>query len=213
MFRESFHILLIEGVLFFLSIVGWGIIRRMELLIIASLFAGMMISTIFFFRDPKRKVATGNNIIISPADGRIIYIDDIPYFSLSTGSVKVVMIYLSLWDVHINRMPISGQVTYLDHQQGCFYPAFKDCSSKKNEYTIVGITGEMGKIFIKQIAGTFARRIVCRLKMGEQVRQGERFGMIKFGSRIELYLPHSVVLKVGVGDRIRGGESIIAEKI
>ncbi|MCJ7812593.1 phosphatidylserine decarboxylase, partial [bacterium] len=137
---------------------------------------------------------------------------DIPHFSLSTGSVKVITIYLSLWNVHVNRVPISGQVTYLDHQQGCFYPAFNNRSSKKNEYTVVGITGEMGKVFIKQIAGTFARRIVCRLQIDEQVRQGERFGMIKFGSRIELYLPYSVVLKVFVGDRIRGGESIIAEK-
>ncbi len=213
MSKESFNMIILEGILFFLTIFVWGMLPHIGLLIVASLWAAMILFTIYFFRDPERSIPQRENVVVSPADGRIIHVRDVSHFSLAAESVKVVTIYLSLWDVHINRVPVSGSITYLTHSQGHFYPAFDHRSANQNEHTLIGISGEMGKIFMKQIAGMVARRIVCHLQVGDQVIQGQRFGMIKFGSRVELVLPQSVTVKVSVGDRVRGGESIIAEKI
>lgn len=213
MHREALSILIAEGFLFFLSIMGWGVLAQTESLVMASVFAMTMIFTLYFFRDPERECPEQDNVFISPADGRVVHIGDIPYFPLSTGSVKVVTIYLSLWNVHVNRVPISGRVTYLNHSPGSYYPAFNRHSSSENEHMMIGITGALGHVFVKQIAGMVAQRIVCHLQMGDQVERGQRFGMIKFGSRVELYLPKTVSIKVSQGDHVRGGESIIAEKI
>ncbi|MBN2029769.1 phosphatidylserine decarboxylase [bacterium] len=196
-----------------LTVFGWGILTRIELLVSASIFAVMIFFTIYFFRDPERNIPERDDVVLAPADGRVIRIHDVSHFSLSEASAKIVTIYLSLWDVHINRVPVSGRVTYLNHSPGCFHPAFDNRSATRNENTMIGISGAMGKIFLKQIAGMIARRIVCRLQMGDQVIRGQRFGMIKFGSRVEMVLPQSVSIKVSVGDRVKGGESIIAEKI
>ncbi len=213
MSRESYNIIIVETLFIFFTIIGWVILRRMELLILAVVLAVMILCTIHFFRDPERIIPEKDNIVVSPADGRVIHIRESAHFSFSEASVRIITIYLSLWNVHINRMPVSGCVTYLNHIPGCFYPAFDHRSAKRNESMMIGISGEIGNIFIKQIAGMVARRIVCHLQLGDQVTQGQRFGMIKFGSRVELVLPQFVSVKVSVGDRVRGGESIIAERI
>ncbi len=172
-----------------------------------------MVWTLYFFRDPDRNVPQNENLILSPADGRIVQIGTIDRLPFCEGTFKCVAIFLSLWDVHINRIPIDGNIKLIQYFPGRFYPAFTSSASKKNEQMLIGIESKIGSVFFKQIAGMLARRILCRLEKGQSVARGERFGMIKFGSRVELYLPMSVHLSVREGDRVKAGESIIGEVI
>lgn len=165
---------------------------------------------VFFFRDPERKIPQGEGVILSPADGRIV---EIAPFSengfLNSGGTKV-SIFLSLWDVHINRNPISGIVKYAKYIPGGFNAAYKEKASSDNEQNELGLENDQVKLILKQIAGTIARRIVCRIKEGDQVKIGERFGMIKFGSRAELFLPEKVKISVMVNQKVKAGETVIA---
>jgi len=164
---------------------------------------------VFFFRDPEREITQGEGVILSPADGRIV---EIAPFSengfLNSGGTKV-SIFLSLWDVHINRNPISGVVKYSKYIPGGFNAAYKEKASSDNEQNELGLENDQVKLILKQIAGTIARRIVCRIKEGDQVKIGERFGMIKFGSRIEIFLPEKVKVLVKLNQKVRAGETII----
>ncbi len=210
-YRDSLGILLGEGKLLIVEILGWRLFGRTELFGVGGVFILLMVFTLYLFRDPERCIPAGEGIVVSPADGRVAYVGEVSSLPFFEGPTQVVSIYLSLWDVHVNRIPVSGEVTFLDYRPGHFYPAFNRKASERNEHSVVGIAGTMGKVFIKQIAGMVARRIVCRLRRGDVVRLGERFGMIKLGSRVEVFLPPRVILKVSVGDRIKGGESIIGE--
>jgi phosphatidylserine decarboxylase len=167
--------------------------------------------TLYFFRDPDRMIPEKENCILSPADGRILHVETAENLSFYTGPAQRVSIFLSLWDVHVNRIPVGGTVSHLQYLPGCFYPAFTESASNKNEQNIIGIESKFGPLFLKQIAGILARRIVCRLEKGNRVEKGDRFGIIKWGSRVELYLPMAVKIHVSKGDRVRGGESIIGE--
>lgn len=209
MYRESTNILVVEGTLMMGLVLGWKVFNLEWLLFALCVFFILMAFTLYFFRDPERRVPRGEGFIVSPADGRVVHVAELSSIPFFEGRAKVVTIYLSFWDVHINRVPISGEVTFLNYQSGRFHPAFQPQASERNEHAIIGIEGKIGGVFVKQIAGMLARRIVCRLKIGDRVRQGERYGMIKFGSRVEVYLPSSVVLRVSEGDQMRGGESII----
>ena len=167
--------------------------------------------TLYFFRDPDREVPQNQNLILSPADGKIIQVNTSDRLPFCQGTFRCVAIFLSLWDVHINRIPVDGNIKLLQYFPGRFYPAFASAASGKNEQMLIGIESKFGNLFLKQIAGLTARRILCRLKPGQKVTRGERFGMIKFGSRVELYLPTSVKLTVNEGDRVKGGKSVIGE--
>ena len=191
------------------SVLGWKVFNLEWMLVALCVLFILMAFTLYFFRDPERQLPRGEGFIVSPADGRIVRVAELSSIPFFEGRAKLVTIYLSFWDVHINRVPISGEVTSLNYQSGHFHPAYQPQASERNEHAIIGIEGEIGRVFVKQIAGMLARRIVCRLKIGDRVRQGERYGMIKFGSRVEVYLPSSVVLRVSEGDQMRGGESII----
>ena len=168
-----------------------------------------IVFTVIFFRDPERITPAGQGVIVSPADGRIVDVKEVTNLSFCESPLNMVSIFLSLWDVHVNRMPISGKIAFMKYSQGRFLPAFIGESSKRNEQNTIGIDGEMGRVFIKQIAGLIARRIVCRLRVGDRINRGERFGMIRFGSRVELFLPTSVKIEVLRGQRVKGGISII----
>ncbi|MDP3024562.1 MAG: phosphatidylserine decarboxylase family protein [candidate division Zixibacteria bacterium] len=173
------------------------------------LFLVITLFIVFFFRDPDREITQGEGIILSPADGRIV---EIAPFSengfLNSGGTKV-SIFLSLWDVHINRNPISGVVKYAKYIPGSFNAAYKEKASSENEQNELGLENSQVKLILKQIAGTIARRIVCRIKEGDQVKIGERFGMIKFGSRAELFLPEKVKVLVKLNQQVRAGETVI----
>ena len=164
----------------------------------------------YFFRDPERKIPAGDSLILSPADGKVVAVEPAsePLF-LKHQSQKI-SIFLSPLDVHINRVPVSGKVDYLSYLPGKFLAAYKEKASADNEQTVIGITSPNGKILFKQIAGVLARRIVCRLKLGQDVQIGERFGMIRFGSRVDIFLPEGVELKVQKGDKVTGGKTIMA---
>ncbi len=164
----------------------------------------------YFFRDPERKIPSGDSLILSPADGKIVAVESAnePFYLKSQA--QKISIFLSPLDVHINRIPASGKVDYLSYLPGKFLAAYQDKASTDNEQTAIGISTPNGKILFKQIAGVLARRIICRLKLGQDVRIGERFGMIRFGSRVDIFLPEGLELKVQKGDKVVGGETVMA---
>ena len=175
----------------------------------AMIFFTMALFLFFFFRDPERTVPGGENLILSSADGKVISIKPLNHLEFTGGSGTQVSVFMSVFDVHVNRAPISGQVKYFKYNPGKFLPAFKDKASLENEQTEVGIENDHGRVVLKQIAGIIARRIVCKIKPGDSVKAGERFGMIKFGSRIDLFLPANVEIKVKLNQKVRAGETII----
>jgi len=175
----------------------------------AMIFFTMALFLLFFFRDPERTVPGGENLILSSADGKVISIKPLDHLEFTGENGTQVSVFMSVFDVHVNRAPISGQVKYFKYNPGKFLPAFKDKASLENEQTEVGIENDHGRVVLKQIAGIIARRIVCKIKPGDSVKAGERFGMIKFGSRIDLFLPANVEIKVKLNQKVRAGETII----
>jgi phosphatidylserine decarboxylase precursor-related protein len=157
----------------------------------------------FFFRDPKRTVPTEANIVVSAADGRVTRID-------KSENGKLVSVFLSPVDVHINRAPIAGKITKVEYTRGRKSPATSDNASLVNERNSLTIEGEKMTVVCTQIAGILARRIVCWNKPGDDLDIGQRFGLIKFGSRTDVLMPVGVDILVGIGDRVVGGETIIA---
>jgi len=164
----------------------------------------------YFFRDPERQIPSDENLILSPADGKIVAIETASEPLFLKSQAQKISIFLSPLDVHINRIPVSGKVDYFSYLPGKFLAAYKDKASTDNEQTAIGISSPNGKILFKQIAGILARRIVCRLKPGQDVHAGEKFGMIRFGSRVDIFLPEGLELKVQKGDKVTGGETIMA---
>jgi len=187
-------------------------------IILFTLSLIIFVFTLYFFRDPDRKLPVNINAdtVISPADGKVVLVEtfDIPdnEFFEKGESVLKVCIFLSPLNVHVNRIPVTGEVSYYRYIKGDYLVAFNHKSSDKNERTVIGITNDNGKkIIFKQIAGFVARRIVCTLDVGHNVFAGKRFGMIKFGSRCDLIFSSNAKLKVKVGDKVKAGETIIAE--
>lgn len=161
---------------------------------------------LYFFRDPDRIVPSGE-VIVSPADGKVV---DVRQVELDGRRAWKVSIFLSLFDVHVNRAPVAGTIRSLRYQPGRFLIASRPAASVENEQNTVTIEGERLTITFRQIAGLLARRIVFRKKIGDRVSLGERVGLIKFGSRVDVFLPPEVPPVVAVGDRVRGGASVLA---
>lgn len=181
---------------------------RYPLLIIAIFLIAF---TLNFFRDPERIIPSKENIVVSPADGRVLFVKEVIDEKFIKGKAKQISIFMSPLNVHVNRIPISGKVDYLKHYEGEFIAAFEDKASEKNERTEIGITSDKGKVLFTQIAGFVARRIVCDLNIGETVKIGERFGMIKFGSRVDILVPVEWQEKVKKDDNVFAGETILFE--
>jgi phosphatidylserine decarboxylase len=165
-----------------------------------------------FFRSPKRKIVINDKYIIAPADGKVVVIEEVEETEYFNDTRKQVSIFMSPVNVHINRNPISGIVTYFKYHAGKYHVAWHPKSSTENERTTIVVEGKNShSILIRQIAGALAKRIVWYLKAGEEIKQGEELGFIKFGSRVDLYLPLDAKIKVSIGQKTRGGETIIAE--
>jgi len=179
------------------------------LLSISCFFLGLTVFMAFFFRDPERKIPEGNSIFVSPADGKVILIKDVYEKDYLKSESKMVSIFMSLFDVHVNRAPCDGKVSLINHSAGRFVVAYKDTASIENENTVMILDGKNGKILVRQVAGFLARRIVCRVKIGDTLKHGERYGMIKFGSRLDVYLPKDSEVKVSLGDKVKAGETVI----
>ncbi|SYZ73912.1 Phosphatidylserine decarboxylase proenzyme [Candidatus Zixiibacteriota bacterium] len=177
-------------------------------LIIAVIFAVMTLFLTFFYRNPARRIPTDDNLILSIADGTVLSVQDIDNAFIG-GKGKKVSIFLSVFNVHVNRTPAAGQIEYANYNPGKFFAAFEDKASKENEQTEIGLSFKAGKMIFKQIAGILARRVVCNLKAGQAVSAGELFGLIHFGSRAELFLPDNIEIMVKKGDKVKGGETVI----
>jgi phosphatidylserine decarboxylase len=162
----------------------------------------------FFFRDPERTPPAVPDAVLAPADGRVVEVRADVHDPF-VGPARQVSIFLSPLDVHVNRAAIEGRVVSVDHRPGAFLPAYRAEASAKNEQTAVALEGPSGRVVMRQIAGVLARRIVCRVRPGDALRGGERFGMIKFGSRMDVVMPAGARLSVSVGDRVRAGETVL----
>ena len=171
------------------------------------IFLILLIFTFYFFRDPERVVPLGDDILVSPADGLITNISE---YKEGKKSYTKVSIFLSVFNVHIQRLPVSGQITKIDYIECKFINATLDKASEENERLRLTLKSGSNVIYITQIAGLIARRIICYLKTNERVNQGERYGIIKFGSRVDIEFPNSYNLMVSIGQQCIGGETIIA---
>lgn len=165
---------------------------------------------LFFFRDPERHPPSGDHLVLSPADARVMVAGATEWPGAPAGEWQVVSMFLSPMDVHINRTPVGGTVRRVEYHPGQFLPAYRKEAGELNEWTEVWFDRPSGPIVVRQIVGILARRIVCRLSAGDQVSAGQRFGVMKFGSRIDMFLPREATIQVRVGDRVVGAETIIA---
>jgi phosphatidylserine decarboxylase len=209
MTKEGFRFLTPGLVIWLILLVIWAYSSEALLLPLVALSSLLSIFIVFFFRDPSRQVPDGEDLILSSADGQVICIRPFESVDFVGGKGTSVSVFMSVFNVHVNRAPISGEVKYFKYNPGKFYPAFKEKASSENEQTELGLENGRGRIVVKQIAGIMARRIVCRPRSGDSVRAGQRFGMIKFGSRVDLLLPENVQIKVKLNQRVRAGETII----
>jgi phosphatidylserine decarboxylase len=164
-----------------------------------------------FFRNPRRAVPTDEKFLVSPADGKVLQVVEVDDDYVGKG--YRIDIFLSVFDVHVNRTPSSGTVEFVKYRAGKFFSAFKDKASEDNERNDVGIAGRFGRLRVAQIAGSIARRIVCQIRETDQVSTGQVFGMIRFGSRTELTFSKNYRPRVSPGQRVKGGETIMAEVV
>ena len=175
------------------------------LLYLAGVSGVLTLFFTIFFRDPERVPGEAPEEIISPADGRVVAIVEEEEIEFFKSRVQRISIFLSIIDVHVNRIPLSGTVDFYRYSKGSFKAAFKEDASQVNEQTIIGISNGKRKVLFKQIAGFVARRIVCSLDAGQTVSKGERFGMIKFGSRVDVFLPVEAEVLITRGQKVYGG--------
>ena len=175
----------------------------MPLLVLAAFF-------LYFFRDPDRDSPQDPALVLSPADGRVLVAGPADPTATPPGEWKQISIFLSPMDVHVNRTPVSGRVTKVDFRKGKFLPAYHHDAASTNERSEVWIDHGGLPVVFRQIVGILARRVVCRVQPGAELKAGERFGIMKFGSRMDVFLPPSAELKVKVGDSVVGGVTVIA---
>jgi phosphatidylserine decarboxylase len=201
--REGYPLILTGAVAaIVVSAFGWGLTGAVLGLLTIGIAA--------FFRDPERHIPDADGLIVAPADGRVVSIAEI---KADAGSAKVgtrVSIFLSPLDVHINRIPVAGKIQDVHYRSGKFLPAYNEEASERNERNALEVVDDRGrKIGVVQIAGVLARRIVCRVRPGDNLKRGERFGLIMFGSRTDTYLPSGCHVEVSEGQRVKGGETVL----
>jgi phosphatidylserine decarboxylase len=167
-----------------------------------------------FFRDPERRIPSGEGLVVAPADGKVVSIAGVNSGPRFPDAATRVSIFLSPLDVHINRMPVAGRIEEVRYQPGKFLPAYKEEASEQNEQNSLKVIDPQERFFgVVQIAGVLARRIVCWVKPGDTLERGDRFGLIMFGSRTDLYLPRGCKLEVSEGQKVKGGETIVGRLV
>jgi len=199
----GYNFILAGVVLIFLGLIGhWPWLTVLG--IVAAVFFT------YFFRDPERDIPEGPEVIVAPADGKVVLVDAVQETGFLKSPAQRVAIFMNVFDVHVNRAPAAGQVKEVKHRAGDYKAAFRQDAAVRNEQqAVVFDTGAGRQFLVVQIAGLLARRIIAFVKPGQLLARGERFGMICFGSRVDLYLPGEVDLQVKVGDRVKAGSSII----
>jgi len=190
-----------------LAVVAAALWAFTHLLALAAL--PLLLATFFlwFFRDPKRQVPAAPGLIVSPADGKVTAIRKI---AAAGGEQYHISIFLNVFNVHVNRAPVEGLIHSVDYKKGEYLNAMNPASAERNEQNCVAIVGELGTVRFTQIAGLLARRIVFNKKVGDKVHRGERVGLIKFGSRVDVFFPGACELQVSLGDHVQGGSSVLA---
>ncbi|MBM7855311.1 phosphatidylserine decarboxylase [Desulfohalotomaculum tongense] len=198
-----------DGWLYLAVLAALGVIFYLINPYLSVIPAVLFLFVAFFFRNPKRRIPQGENIVTSPADGVILSINEVQENKYIKGKALRVSIFLSIFNVHLNRAPVAGKVEYRSYRPGKFLPAFKGHASELNEKSYIGINTGRWKVMVTQVTGFIARRIVCWANVGDKLGRGELFGLIKFGSCTELYLPVETELLVKEKDKVRGGETVI----
>ena len=198
-----------DGLFYGLALIVVAAIVWFSTHIVALTLIPLLLAAFFlwFFRDPARRIPQGEGIIVSPADGKV---EEADWIETTSGSRVRVTIFLNVFDVHVNRVPSEGVVSLVEYREGQFLNALKPESAVHNEQTMVTIENEHYSISFKQIAGLLARRIIFNPKAGERLERGERIGMIKFGSRVDVLMPAYAELRVKKGDTVKGGATILA---
>jgi phosphatidylserine decarboxylase len=181
--------------------IGWALAA--PFLLLAAFF-------LFFFRDPHRLTPADDDIVVSPADGRVLVAGAALADAAPPGAWQQVSIFLSPIDVHVNRVPVSGRVTRVDFTPGRFLPAYRHDAGTVNERSEMWIDHHGQTVVARQVVGVLARRVVCRARPGSDVKAGDRYGIMKFGSRMDIFVPMSATVTAKVGDAVRGGETVIA---
>ena len=176
----------------------------------AILFVALAAFFAFFFRDPERASPADRDAVLSPADGRVLVAGPAVAGAAPPGEWLQISIFLSPMDVHVNRIPVSGRVTRVSFTQGRFLPAYQDEAANVNERSEIWLDHAGQMIVARQLVGILARRVVCRVQLNAEVRAGDRFGIMKFGSPMDVFLPLTAEIRVKVGETVRGGETVIA---
>lgn len=199
-----------EGYIYIGTLVFITIIIAMTVSLYWAIIPGVIASFLmFFFRNPARTIPEDPTLVLSPADGMVMGVSELFEDQFLNTSAKKVTIFLSVFDVHVNRSPLAGEIKFQQYTCGRFRPAYKKSVGFENERHSIGIENESIRIVVTQIAGLLARRIVSWVTLGDNLKSGERYGMIKFGSCTEVIVPESVEILVKKGDRVKGGVSII----
>jgi phosphatidylserine decarboxylase len=185
--------------------------RSWPLWLLAFLLTVIALWVAYFFRDPERTGERGDQIVIAPADGKVVLISDVDEPEFMGGRAKRISIFMNVFNVHVNRYPAGGTIRYLKYNAGKFLNAAAEKSSLENEQMSVGIETKRGRVLVRQIAGLIARRIVTYSKIGETVNQGDRMGLIRFGSRVDVFVPIDAKVLVKIGDMTIAGTTVIAE--
>jgi phosphatidylserine decarboxylase len=178
---------------------------------VAVLFALLACAFTFFFRDPDRVTPPGDHLLVSPADGEVLGVDTLPSHPDLAGPVNKITIFLSLYDVHLVRSPLTATVARAAYHPGKFLPAYKPEAGTHNESNTLVLKGGLTDLVMKMIVGVAARRIKCFVQAGAAVARGQKVGLMYFGSRVEITLPSNVAIKVGLHDKVKAGETVIAE--
>jgi len=200
MIKEGYYFglppLVLGGVAF---LTHWTVVGIILLALAAFVF--------YFFRDPERVIPSDPGAVVSPADGRIVVVTDEP---LAGRPGKRISIFLAIWNVHVNRSPAAGTVTGMEYRPGKFLAAMVARASAETEQNVISLSTATGEMMFKQIAGLIARRVVCWKKPGDVVARGERIGLVRFGSRVDLWVPRDAEILVKLGDHVKGGSSVLA---
>jgi phosphatidylserine decarboxylase len=184
---------------------SWGLWLAAFVLLLLALWVA------YFFRDPERVGERGPSLVVAPADGKLIMITEVDEPSFIKGRAIRLSIFMNVFNVHVNRYPVDGVVTYVHYNKGKFFNAAAEKSSLENEQMSVGVQSAKHKLLVRQIAGLIARRIVTYSKVGDSVKQGQRMGIIRFGSRVDLFLPGGSMLRAKVGDVTTAGITVLGE--
>jgi phosphatidylserine decarboxylase len=204
-------IAVVLGIALIVGVASWIFIDAHWLKIaITALLVILVAFTLFFFRDPERTTPAGDDLVIAPADGEVVLIKPVQEDEYLKQEGTQISIFMSPLNVHVNRWPISGTVEYFRHFPGEYLVAYEEKSSVRNERTHIGVRGARTSILFKQIAGFVARRIVADVREGDRAVAGKRFGMIRFGSRLDVIVPENAAVRVALGDRTVAGETVLA---